>query len=80
MEALLKVCALIHEIPPYCLLSVIPFLIYGAFKKELAHIGVNAILIVLAFVAFWVAEYQYNLWSYSKSNYNEVLYTVKPQL
>lgn len=76
METLLKVCALIHEIPPYCLLIVIPFLMYGAFKKELTHVGVNATLIFLAYVAFWVAEYQYNLWSYSKSNYNEVLYTI----
>lgn len=76
MDAILKVCALINEIPPYCLLVVIPFLIYGVFKKEFFHVGINALVIVLSYGAYWLAEYQHNLWSYSKPNFSEVIYHI----
>jgi hypothetical protein len=76
METLLKVCTLIHEIPPLCVLIVIPFLIFGLFKKEFVHIGINAVLIALTFVVFWVTEAQYKMWAFSEANYNEVLHSV----
>lgn len=76
METLIKICSLIHEIPAYCVLIVIPFLMYGVFKKEYQHVVLNITLALFAFIAFWVADYQYNLWYLSTPAYNALAYNV----
>lgn len=73
MEILLKFCSLIHYMPPYCLLIVIPILLFGIIKKEFLHVTINMTLIFLAYVTFWAVDHQFLSLTYNTIQYIELI-------